>query len=92
MSRLCIGCEHFGIDFGSLDYSDLTPGDTPAVLCMVTGFPTPEPYDLTRETFRNLLRTAETCDKYVFRVPMDVKDKPVRWDRKQLWEQLPEKT
>ena len=68
MSKLCIGCEHFTIDFGHPDWSELTPGDPPSITCAKQLIDV-DPYRLTTTDFRRVLETAETCPEYSFREP-----------------------
>jgi hypothetical protein len=66
---LCLTCKHCCLDFGSPDYSELTPGESAYIACERSLFPEPERHfvDLMRLSqgrFVKLIRTAETCEQY----------------------------
>lgn len=61
--RLCIGCKHFCLNFGVKDWSDVTPGEPPQVVCRLIKFP--PAYGIKDcNRWRSLIATAKTCDAY----------------------------
>jgi len=67
--KLCIGCKHFYISFGTADHSNQTPGDPPDISCLEVNFDALVGYDeCTEKAFHKAIRTAENCDDFKPRV------------------------
>jgi hypothetical protein len=62
--KLCLCCKHFKIDFGTPDYSDVTPGDPPSYDCGKGLFPSEDNYPAN---FGYLIQTAKTCKDFKHR-------------------------
>lgn len=72
VKKLCVFCKHFEMDFGSRNWSEVTPGDdaTPPE-CSKGYFMDENGYDLyfgypDLDQFRDLIQKAKKCKEYKF--------------------------
>lgn len=62
-NRLCWSCKHFYFDGGDSGYSEYTPGYMGSMTCHKKKFDY-RLEDMTQDTLRVTLMTAEECDKF----------------------------
>lgn len=62
--RLCIGCKRFSLSFGEKDWSDVTPGEVPQVVCRKFKFLPMYTAKDCNKWWRKLIETAKDCDAY----------------------------
>ena len=64
MTKLCIFCKNFVMDSGQPDWSEYIQGFDAEILCRERVWEVSY-NSLETDSFRKLMLTAETCDKYI---------------------------